>query len=139
MRLLKDCFVLIEYLSKFSNLVALENLNDFDIVFFIFKVSQLLKHVIQFLSDCLSWDQVFHLVDNLLRQVIDVKLEAMFFRQFYIFRWVLLLIGEHFNFTELFDELLLLTHLFVAHDLANRNFKGSQAANVSNIDMKQTL
>ena len=71
--------------------------------------------------------------------MIDVKLEALVLTKFDIFRWVLLLIREHFNFTQRFDELLLLTHLFVAHDLANRNFEGSQAANVSNIDMKQTL
>ena len=62
--------------------------------------------------------------------MINVQLEAIYFIQLFIFIRVLFLAREEINSLKLFEELLLLLHLFTAHYLTNRDLEWLKAADV---------
>ena len=71
--------------------------------------------------------------------MVDVQLEAAIFRQLSILRRFGNLVFEKRNLVELRKQHLLLPHLFNSHILEDRHFQGAKAANVRDVNVKQTL
>ena len=71
--------------------------------------------------------------------MVNVQLEALLLRKHNVLRGVLRLTGVELDLVKFVDQLLLLFHFGLAHDLANGELERAQAADVGDVDMQQTV
>ena len=99
--------------------------------------------MLEFLINGLCRDQILHFIHSLLSKVEDVKLEALVFWELLAFGWilrrVLQLSWEQLYALERGEKLLLLLHLVLAHDLADGDLQRSQTADMSDVQVQETL
>lgn len=140
--LLETDLILVEDTRKLRRRVELQKSDDFRRLSLTLELLEGLLELFQLLLDSLGGDQVGHLVVNLLGEVVDVQLEESIFGKLSVLGHSVrnIDVGEDLDFlVEPLNQFFLRFHLINAHELADRDLEGTQAADVGDVDVEQTF